>query len=150
MRNDSSICPQDQAKMEFFQFIKSPDGKDLFDIFNIFDQPSESLWEHYSNWWTSNKIDWDNQFNPRATLDNSWIRFVVWSSKMFMTVFMTVFMKVSLNPSLLNGEELIWYATMLKNIVLDLKLATKLDSVDPKTWFQRVVKLRKCLFLIRR
>ena len=146
MRNDSSICPGDQAKLEFFQFIKSLDGRDLYDMFNIYDQPSESLWEHYNNWWTSNKVDWDNEFNPRGTLDNSWVRFIVWSSKMFMTAFMAVYFKISINPSMINGEELLWYATIMKNLVLDMKLATKLDSTQPKTWFQKVVNLQKEIF----
>ena len=143
MRNDSTICPMDQAKMEFFHFIKAPDGRDLYDIFNIYDQPSESLWDHYANWWASSKIEWDNQFNPSDRLDNSWVRFVVWSSKMFMSVYQTVFMKMALNPSLLNGEELLWCITFMKNMVLDLKLAHKLDADTPKTWFQRMVNLPK-------
>ena len=143
MRSDSTLCPMDQAKMEFFHFVKSLDGRHLHDMFNVFDQPSEALWEHYSNWWTSNKIEWDNQFNPTGRLDNSWVRFVVWTSKMFMSVYETVFMQMAINPSLINGEEILWKSTLMRNLILELKLATKLDSINPKTWFQKMVNLPK-------
>ena len=62
MRTDASICPGDQAKLEFFQFIKSLDGRDLYDMFNVVDQPSEGLWAHYNNWWVEQKHNWDAKF----------------------------------------------------------------------------------------
>jgi len=145
MRNDSSLCPPDIAKFEFYQFIKSTEGRHLYDMFNVIDQPSEALWEHYHNWWTSSKIEWDNQFNPRGNLDATWCRFVMWTSKMFMDIYSKVLATMSINPTIYNGEELLWEATMMKNLILELKLATKMDSVAPKTWFQRVVALRKCI-----
>ena len=143
MRSDSSLCPPDMATMDFFQFIKAPEGRDLYDMFNIVDQPSESLWEHHNNWWTSNKITWDDQFNPRGKLDVTWCRFIMWSSKLFMSVYMTVLKTVTVNPSLYNGEQMLWEATLMKNLILDMKLATKIDSKNPKTLFQRLVALRK-------
>ena len=143
VKNGATASPPDLAKVEFFQYIKSNDGKDLYDMFNVVDQPTEGLWQHYLNWWTTNKIDWDNQFNPRGILDTSWARFVTWSTKAFMKVFMDILMTMTMNPSLMNGEQLLWMTTILKNIILDLKLATLVDSVHPKTWFQKVVALRE-------
>ena len=143
MRNSATASPPDLAKVEFFQFVKSNDGKDLYDMFNIIDQPTEGLWNHYNNWWTTHKEEWDAKYNPRGILDTSWARFVTWTSKAFMKVFMDVLMIMTTNPSLMNGEQLLWYTILMKNFILDLKLATKEDSVVPKTWFQKMVALRK-------
>ena len=143
MRNDATLCPMDVAKLEFFQFIKTTDGRHLYDMFNIVDQPSEGLWNHYHNWWTTNKVDWDAKFNPRGNLDATWCRFVFWTSKMFMDIYTRMISTMTINPTIYNGEQLLWEATLLKNLILDLKLATKTDSTSPKTWFQRVVALRK-------
>ena len=129
--------------MDFFQFIKSTDGRDLYDMFTVVDQPSESLWTHYHNWWTSNKIEWDDKFNPRGTLDTSWARFVAWTAKAFMRIFMDILTCMTMNPSLMNGEQLLWQTTLMKNFILDMKLANLMDVVQPKTWFQRMVALRK-------
>ena len=137
------MCPTDVAKLEFFQFVKSTDGRHLYDMFNVIDQPSEALWEHHSNWWTNSKTEWDSKFNPRGILDATWCRFVMWTSKMFMDVFTRLMSTISINPTIYNGELLLWEVTLLKNLVLDLKLATKIDSENPKTWFQRIVALRK-------
>ena len=143
MKNSSTNTPPDLASVEFFQFIKSNDGRELYDMFNVVDQPTEGLWNHYADWWTTNKIQWDDKFNPRGILDTSWARFVTWSSKTFMKVFMDILTTVTMNPSLLNGESLLWQTTILKNIILDLKLANKADTTNPRTWFQRMVALRK-------
>ena len=143
MKNSSTATPPDLAHVEFFQFIKSNDGKDLYDMFNVVDQPSEGLWNHYLNWWTSNKIDWDLNFNPRGTLDTSWARFVTWTSKAFMKIFMDLLITMTMNPSLMNGEQLLWMTTIMKNFILELKLASKEDATNPKTWFQKMVALRK-------
>ena len=129
--------------MEFFQFIKGTDGRDLYDLFNVVDQPTEGLWNHYCNWWTTNKQEWDARFNPRGILDTSWARFVSWTAKMCMNIYMEVFKTMTMNPSLINGEQLLWQTTLMKNLILDLKLANQMDSVQPKTWFQKVVALRK-------
>ena len=143
MKNSATATPPDLAKIEFFQFIKSNDGKDLYDIFNIIDQPTEALWNHYCNWWTTNKEVWDNKYNPRGTLDTSWARFVTWTSKAFMKVFMDTLMIMTVNPSLMNGEQLLWYTVLMKNCILELKLTTTEDAVGQKTWFQKMVMLRK-------
>ena len=143
MKNSVNNSPPDLAAIEFFQFVRGTDGRDLYDMFNVVDQPSEGLWEHYSNWWTSNKIEWDNQFNPRGTLDTSWARFVTWTAKTFMKVYLDIVATMTLNPSLMNGEQLLWQTTVLKNLILELKLANLMDVVQPKTWFQKMVALRK-------
>lgn len=143
MRNGATATPPDLAAMEFFQFIKGPDGKELYEMFTVVDQPSEGLWAHYNNWWTTHKLEWDNRFNPRGILDTSWARFVAWTSKAFMRVYMDVLICMTINPSLANGEKLMWQTTLMKNFILDLKLANQMDSVQQKTWFQRMVQLRK-------
>ena len=148
VKNGATSTPPDLAAMEFFQFIKGTDGRDLYDMFNVVDQPSEGLWGHYADWWTSNKVGWDDQFNPRGTLDTSWARFVTWTSKAFMKIFMDILMTMTMNPSLMNGEQLLWQTTILKNLVLELKLANLMDTVQPKTWFQRIVALRKYIIKI--
>ena len=107
------------------------------------DQPTEALWNHYFNWWTTNKEVWDNKYNPRGILDTSWARFVTWTSKAFMKVYMDMLMIMTVNPSLMNGEQLLWYAVLLKNFLLDLKLTTLADAAGQKTWCQRMVMLRK-------
>lgn len=143
MKANTNMCPADLASVEFFQFLKMPEGRDLYDMFTVIEQPSEALWNHYHTWWSDNKQVWDEKFNPRGILDPSWARFVAWTSKAFMRIFMDILTIMTMNPSLMNGEQLLWQTTLLKNFILDLKLATSADSVRPSTWFQRLVALRK-------
>ena len=143
MRVNSNMCPADLASVQFFQFVKIPDGRHLYDMLTIADQPSEALWNHYENWWTTNKQAWDERYNPRGILDPTWARFVAWTSKAFMAQYMGLLNIMTLNPSLINGEQLLWITTVLKNFVLDLKLASSADSERPNTFFQKIVALRK-------
>ena len=143
MRADANSPPSDLASVDFFPFVQSNAGKDLYDMLSIFDQPSEALWNHYANWWSSNKIGFEDKYNPRGTLNTFWIRYVQWTSKTFMTAFNDLTLKLTMNPSMINGEELLWQTTLMKNLILDLKLATKLDAKNPSTWFQKMIALRK-------
>ena len=43
-------------------------------------------------------------------------RFVTWTSKAFMKVYMDMLMIMTVNPSLMNGEQLLWYTVLMKNI----------------------------------
>ena len=144
MRNDMDNCPPSMAKMTFYQFIKSPMGLDLWSILSLSGPLNPEKWDVYNRWWLREKEALHDKLGRRGDA-HDWIMFVIWRSKLFMHTFLDVQKIMVLNITLMPLEKLIWDFTMMRNILLDLKLVCEEDLNKPNTYFQRLATMGKLL-----
>ena len=140
-----NTCPQDIAKLSFFQFVKSAMGSDLMVMCHLNGQPNPAEWDNYNRWWLLEREQLDDRLGRRGDAPD-WPMFVAWRSKLFMNVFMDIQKHMTINLTTLPLERLIWDLTALRNILLELKLVNVEDLKKPVTYFQKVAvmgKLRK-------
>ena len=132
-----NTCPSDLAKMEFYDFIKSPMGQDLYLMLSLPGQPDPNQWDIHLRWWLDSRESVDNKLGRRGDAPD-WPVLVMWKSKVFMSIFMDVQKAVAINITMMPLEQLIWNFTALRNILADLHLVN-LENLDkPTTFFQKL------------
>ena len=137
-----NTCPPDVAKMTFYQYIKSPMGADLWSILSLNGPLNPDQWEQFNRWWLNAKENLNNKLGRRGDTSD-WLMFVNWRSKLFMHTFLDIQKIVVLNVTMLPLEKIIWDFTMLRNILLDLKLVAEDDLVKPDSYFQKLATMGK-------
>ena len=140
MRTDMDSCPPSMAKMTFYQFIKSSMGVDLWSMLSLAGPLNPDKWDVHNRWWTR-QHGWLHDKLGRRGDAHDWIMFVIWRSKLFMHTFLDVQKILVLNITILPLEKLIWDLTMLRNILLDLKLVAEEDLHKPSTYFQKLATM---------
>ena len=135
-----NTCPQDVAKLTFYQFIKSPLGSDLMVMLCLGGQPNPAQWDVHSRWWLRQREEMDNKLKTRGDAPD-WPIYVTWRAKLFMSIFLETQKIMVINITMVPLEKLIWNFTAMRNILVDLALVVEEDLVKPVTYFQKLAKM---------
>ena len=132
-----NTCPMDIAKMSFFQVVKSPLGSDLAAMLCLNGQPDPAGWDNYNRWWLLQREQLDDRLGRRGDAPD-WPMFVIWRSKLFMSIFLDIQKVMTVNLTAVPLEKLVWDFTALRNILVELRLVQLEDLKKPKTYFQKI------------
>ena len=135
-------CPPDVAKLTLFQYVKSPMGADLWSLLALNGPLNPDQWDQYDRWWLNTKETLHNKLGRRGEAPD-WIMFVHWRSKLFMSAYLEIQKVAVINVTMVPLEMLIWNFTLLRNILIELKLVAEDDLVKPTTFFQKLATIGK-------
>ena len=121
-------------------------GADLWAILSLGGPLNPDKWDLHERWWLRQKGELHDKLGRRGDASD-WIMYVTWRSKLFMHTFLDVQKIMVLNITMVPLEKLIWDFTMLRNILLDLKLVAVEDLAKPSTYFQRLATMGKYAYL---
>ena len=144
-------CPADIAKTQFYQFVKSPMGLDLWKMLSLNGPLNPDDWDIYHRWWLEEKQKMQDKLLRRGDC-SEWPMFIVWRSQLFMHVLLEIQRNMVTNITAIPLEKLIWDFTTLRNILLEMKLVSEVDLVKklPKpTHFQKIAVMGKFMILDR-
>ena len=140
--NNMNRCPEDLAKLEFYQFVKSPLGANLHAMLLMPGQPSPDLWDQHNRWWLNAREALDNKTGKRGDSPD-WPTLVIWKSRIFMSIVDEVLKVIMINPTMWPLEQYIWSFVSMRNILLDLFLVEQSQLKKPVTYFDKVAVIGK-------
>ena len=117
-------------------------GADLWSLLSLNGPLNPDQWDQFNRWWLNAKEHLNNKLGRRGD-SSDWLMFVHWRAKLFMHTFLDLQKIVVLNVTMLPLEKIIWDFTMLRNILLELKLVAEEDLAKPNTYFQKLATMGK-------